>query len=322
MRKGSKQGPRIDGQAGKPQDRPFLEVAEEFFRLKEATGRSEQTMKTYRYQLRYFLEYAGNGIMCSELTLEKLTDYLDFLRGRGIENINTLNTAVQNLSPIIHYAMAKGYCPHRYLMPFVAGQQIDKPPYTDEELAKILAPPDRHDFLHLRTWAIVWTLASTGIRARELRELRIDNVDMHNMLIHLQATKNKKPRRIPMSASLFEVLSEYQQARNTAEAEGDDYYFCTVYGAKMSGSTLSDSVRDWTVERGVNRDDTGGLHIFRHTFVTHAVATGVSPVMLQRITGHSTQQQLSHYYHERVEDMADIINTITPKLKSDKRRKF
>lgn len=102
MRKGSKQGARIDGQAVQKLDKPLVELAEEFIKIKVATGRAPQTIKTYRYQLRYFYEYAGEGVKCSELTLDKLTGYLDHLRGRGITNPVTLNTAIQNLSPIIH----------------------------------------------------------------------------------------------------------------------------------------------------------------------------------------------------------------------------
>lgn len=322
MRKGSKQGPRIDGQARQPPDPPFAEAAEEFCKIKEATGRSEQTIKSYRYALRYFLDFAGQDVRCSAITLELLTDYLDHMRERGISNTTTLNTQIQNLSPIIHYTWERGYSPHRYLMPKVTGQEKEKPPYTADELTLILSPPDIVDFTHVRTWAIVWTLASTGIRARELRELRIENVDADNMLVHLQATKNKKPRRVPISSALYSVLLKYNDVRHPENAEPGDPYFCTVYGQKMTSTTLSDSVREWTRAKGVDRTDTGGLHIFRHTFITEAVRTGVSPMMLQRVTGHSTMQQLGRYYHERVEDMRDVVEMVTPDLKQDRRRKF
>lgn len=109
MRKGSKQGARIDGQAVQKLDKPLAEVAEEFIKIKESTGRAPQTIRTYRYQLQYFLEYAGEDVKCSELTLDKLTGYLDNLRGRGITNPVTLNTAIQNLSPVVHYARERGY---------------------------------------------------------------------------------------------------------------------------------------------------------------------------------------------------------------------
>lgn len=322
MRKGSKQGPRIDGQAVKMTDRRFLDVTEEFLKLKESMGLSKQTLRTYRWNIKYFIQFAGEDVRCSQLTLEFLLEYMDHMRARGITNPTTLNTAIQNLSPIIHYARDKGYCQHRYLMPFIRGQITDKKPYSKEELEIILAPPDKTDFVSMRTWAILWTLASTGMRARELRELRIENVDYNNMLIHLQQTKNKKPRRIPMSTTLFEVLSQWRQIRGVDAAEPGDPFFPTVYGEKMTTTTLSDSVREWTKARGIDRADTGGLHIFRHSFITNAVATGVSPMMLQRITGHSTMKQLGTYYHERVEDMKEIINTITPSAPKGRKRKF
>ena len=322
MRKGSKQGPRIDGQARQPPDPPFAEAAEEFCKVKETEGRAEQTIKTYRYHIRYFLDFAGDGVRCSEITRETLTAYLEHLRGRGITNPVTLNTHIGNISPIVHYTWERGYSPHRYLMPVVVGQEKEKPPYTTDELALILSPPDIVDFTHVRTWAIVWTLASTGIRARELRELRIENVDTANMLVHLQATKNKKPRRVPISSALYSVLLKYADVRHPENAEPGDPYFCTVYGQKLTSTTLSDSVREWTRAKGVDRTDTGGLHIFRHTFITEAVRTGVSPMMLQRVTGHSTMQQLGRYYHERVEDMRDVVERVTPEIKQDRRRKF
>lgn len=182
MRKGSKQGKRIDGQAVRMTDRQFLDVADEFLKVKESMGLSEQTIKTYQWNIKYFIRFAGADVKCSQLTLEFLLEYLDDMRARGITNNVTLNTAIQNLSPIIHYARDRGYCPHRYLMPFIRGQVTDKKPYTKEELETILEPPDKRDFTHMRTWAILWTLASTGMRARELRELRIENVDFSNML--------------------------------------------------------------------------------------------------------------------------------------------
>ena len=134
--------------------------------------------------------------------------------------------------------------------------------------------------------------------------------------------KLKESRRIPMSSTLFEVLSQWRQVRGVDAAEPDDFFFPTVYGEKMTTTTLSDSVREWTKARGIVRNDTGGLHIFRHTFITEAVATGVSPMMLQRITGHSTMKQLGTYYHERIEDMKEVINTITPSPPKGKKKMF
>jgi hypothetical protein len=42
--------------------------------------------------------------------------------------------------------------------------------------------------------------------------------------------------------------------------------------------------------------------------------------MLQRITGHSTMQQLNRYYNARTEDLVEIIDEIDPK--NDKKKNY
>lgn len=84
----------------------------------------------------------------------------------------------------------------------------------------MLDKPKKRDFVAIRKWSIIWTLASTGIRARELRKLKIKNVDLVNRIITVNSTKNKKPRNVPISLSFLEVIQEYLQIRN---GEGEDY---------------------------------------------------------------------------------------------------
>jgi integrase/recombinase XerD len=70
----------------------------------------------------------------------------------------------------------------------------------------------------------------------------------------------------------------------------DDYLFPTVYNEIMAMSSLQDSVKKYCNERGVYKTS---LHLFRHTFITNAVNQNVNPLLLQRIKGHSTMQQLN-----------------------------
>ena len=60
MRKGSKQGKRIDGQAVKMTDRRFLDVADEFLKVKESMGLNEQTIKTYQWNIKYLAKVSPN----------------------------------------------------------------------------------------------------------------------------------------------------------------------------------------------------------------------------------------------------------------------
>ncbi|HZK12543.1 MAG TPA: site-specific integrase [Atribacterota bacterium] len=150
-------------------------------------------------------------------------------------------------------------------------------------------------------------LASTGIRARELRELKVNNVDVISRAITVNQTKNKRPRMLPISKSLYAVLTNYMEERGGSV---DDYLFPTVYNDIMAMTSLQDSTKKYCNERGVYKTS---LHLFRHTFITNAVNQNVSPLILQRITGHSTMHQLIKYYNARTIDLVDVIDGIAPK---------
>lgn len=295
--------------ASKPsQNKSFKELGEEFLRNAEIRGLSEWTVKSYRYQIGYFLEFAGNNLMCKDINLDLVEDYIFYMKEKkGITNTVTLNSYLQNTSPIIKYGINKRYILNDFKIPFIKGQETFKEIYSDEELKVLLDTPNKKDFITTRTHTIIWVLASTGIRARELRELSIKNVDMINRAITVNETKNKKPRRLPISTSLYDVFIKYMEIRN---GDDEDYLFPTIYNEILAMTSLQDSVKKYCNERGVNKTS---LHLFRHTFITNAVNQNVNPLLLQRITGHSTLKELNKYYNAKTIDLVDVIDGIAPK---------
>lgn len=293
----------------------FSELVEEFIRSAEIGGLAEWTIKSYKYHTGYFMDFTGRELMCKDVGIEIVENYIDhMMKEKGLTNPVTLNSYVRNLSPIIKYGIRKRYILNDFQMPVIRGQETIKEIYTNEELQALLSKPDMTDFVNLRTYTIIWVLASTGVRARELRELRIKNVDLVNRAITANQTKNKKPRRLPISNSLHEVLTQYIEIRGS---ESEDYLFPTIYNDIMAMSSLQDSVKKYCNNRGVYKTS---LHLFRHTFITNAVNQNVNPLMLKRITGHSSMAQLNNYYNAKTTDLVDVIDDIAPKL--NKKHKF
>ncbi|HZK60735.1 MAG TPA: tyrosine-type recombinase/integrase [Anaerovoracaceae bacterium] len=295
--------------ASKPiQNKTFKELGEEFLRNAEVRGLSEWTIKSYRYQIGYFLEFAGGELMCKDIGYEMIEKYIIYMKKqKGLSNPVTLNSYLQNISPMIKYGVKKRNILNQFIMPVVKGQETFKEIYTDDELNVLLDNPNKVDFITTRTHTIIWLLASTGIRARELRELKVKNVDMIGRAITVNQTKNKRPRMLPISKSLYDVITNYMDERGGSV---DDYLFPTIYNDIMAMTSLQDSIKKYCNERGVYKTS---LHLFRHTFITNAVNQNVSPLILQRITGHSTMHQLSKYYNARTIDLVDVIDGIAPK---------
>lgn len=285
----------------------FEELTAEFMRVQAIKGNAEATINSYQYCSRYFIDFIGANFPCKSINLDLIEDYVLYLKEKGINNHITLNSYLQNVGPIIKFGISKKYIIEDFKIPKIKGQNTFKDIYTDDELKALLTKPSKSDFLTMRTYTVIWTLASTGIRARELRELKLSNVDMVNQLITVNKTKNKSPRKLPISSSFYNVLSEYLVLRG---GEHDDYLFPTIYNEEMAMTSLQESVKKYCREKGVYKTS---LHLFRHTFITNAVNKNVNPLILQKITGHSTLKELNNYYNNRTTDMVDVIDEIAPK---------
>jgi len=286
----------------------YSELKGEYINQLEIKGRSEYTIRSCKYHSKYFLDFLGKDIDCNEITEQTLEDYIIYIKTvKGITNGVTINSYIRNISPVLKHGMKKGYIAHEFLMPVVKEQETIKEIYAQTELDSLLKRPTKTDFVNIRTWTILWTLASTGIRARELRELKVKNIDLINRTINVNQTKNKKARVLPLSSSFLEVIEEYLLLRN-GEAEG--YLFCSVYNTQLAMSSLQKSIKNYCNERGIEKTS---LHLHRHTFITNAVNKNVNPLLLKRITGHSTLKELNRYYNAKTVDLVEIIDEITPK---------
>ncbi|WP_097028068.1 tyrosine-type recombinase/integrase [Clostridium peptidivorans] len=308
MRRGEVKGTQLFKQKQEIR-KTFKELFEEFLLSIKVKGRSEYTIRSYKYHCKYFMEFLGEDTLCSTINESTFEEYILYIQDvKKLNNGVTVNSYLRNISPIVKFGIKKRYIVEDFQIPQVKCQETFKEIYTREELNLLLGKPKKHDFNTLRTWAVIWTFASTGVRARELRELKVKGVDLLNRSVAVNSTKNKKARYLPISNSLAEVLTEYLEVRN---GESEDYLFPTVYGDQLAQSTLQKSIKIYCNTLGI---DKCSLHLFRHTFITSAVNQNVSPLILKKITGHSTLKQLNNYYNAKTTDMVNVIDEIAPKI--------
>ncbi len=289
------------------QDKSMEEVAQEYYNLCSVRGISSTTITGYKFALKYFNEFNGNN----PIEKDSVIKYMLQLKKSGFKD-TTINSYVQKLSPIFKFGTSKGYLPdveiHRLKV-----QKTLKKIYTEQEMQLLLKEPKEKDFVSIRNWCMVWVLASTAIRRKELINLRCSDIDMINRVISLNQTKNRKYRQIPISTALYEVLEIYLKYRHWDNL--NEFLFCTVYGDMISDSTINKELEKYNHDRGVLQT---GIHKYRHTFITTAVNNNINVLVLQRITGHSTTKELNTYYNASTKDIADIMDDIAPKSKSKK----
>lgn len=288
----------------KTQNVSYLSLFELYLRECKIRNLSETTIQGYRNATRYFLDFTGVDLHCEDVTQDLINEY--YLHLQEHYKPETINSYVFKISPTVKYGIEKSYIKEEIEFTHCKEQERIKDIYTDDELRTLLKRPDTNDFIDIRAWVIINTLISTGIRAKELRELKISDINLESGYITLNSTKNKHARVIPISSTLYIVLTEWLKIRN---ASREDFMFCNIFGEPLQRTALQCIVKRYSKKHGINKY---GLHMYRHTFITLSVRKGMSPVLLKRITGHSNYKVLEKYYSFNPTDLVNIVDEFNP----------
>lgn len=294
---------------GNPSLKTFEELCKEHQNFCKMNNLSPVTIKTYTIAEGYFIRFIGENILCSDITQDTINNYRLNLLNEGNISAVSVNTYIHNLSPSIKYGMKRGYVTSNIEFKDNKAQESIKEIYTTEELRLLLKKPDikHRGFAEFRNWVIINFLLATGIRARELRNLKIGDLDFENDMVRLQITKNKKARLVPISSTLKNVLLEYLAVRQSNS--DDDYLFPNIYGEMLPVTTLQMGITKYCKKRGVEKYS---LHLFRHTFATSYLRSGGNPLTLQRILGHSTLKMVNKYIQMNTDDLQRDIDKYNP----------
>ena len=80
---------------------------------------------------------------------------------------------------------------------------------SPQQLVKLLKAFDRHSPVGRRDAAIVLLGANLGLRAKEIAQLHLEDLDWQAQTICLRQTKSLRPRLLPLSSELAKVLIQY-----------------------------------------------------------------------------------------------------------------
>ena len=150
--------------------------------------------------------------------------------------------------------------------------------------------------------ALVLLALITGARIGELLKLRWDDVTDQELVFW--NTKNGKTRRIPLTASILEVL------RTVPRVPSHKYVITNV---ETEEAYTVDGVRcmfDRAVQRaGIVPDEDVTLHTLRHTAISRMIAEGHNDHTVMAISGHSSTRMLERYTHPTEEQKIDALES-------------
>ncbi len=119
-----------------------------------------------------------------------------------------------------------------------------------------------------------------GLRVSEVVNLKIGDIDLSELIIHLKQAKGRKDRITIFPNKLVNNISEQIDNR-----EGNVYLFESTRGGKLTTTSLQKVFRSAIKKAKVNKPAT--FHSLRHSFATHLLENGVDIRHVQKLLGHS-----------------------------------
>jgi integrase/recombinase XerD len=185
-------------------------------------------------------------------------------------------------------------------------KRLPKTIFSADEVERVLILPDIATAVGLRDRAMLETFYSTGVRRKELVQLKLYNVDRERATLTIRQGKGKKDRMIPIGERALAWIEKYlREARPSLAVEPDDAtLFLTQYGEPFHPDAMSNLARDYIAQANLGKS--GSCHTFRHTMATLMLEGGADIRYIQQMLGHADLSTTEIYTHVAIRKLQQI----------------
>jgi integrase/recombinase XerD len=290
----------------------FAQLVQDFFlrRLVAQRGASARTVESYRdaFELLFgFLQQRTGkpptALELADLDAPVVLDYLDYLQtGRG-NTARTRNARLAAIHSFMRYASVRdpASLPIAGRVLAIPAKRFDRPVLgylSREQIAAILAAPDRRTWSGQRDAVMLATTYNTGARVSEITALRVSDLLLDRQTaVHLHG-KGRKQRVIPLWKNTATQLRVWLgKINNAPEAP----VFPNRSGAPLSRSGVRDRLARAVALAEQRCPSLSGQHIsprtLRHSTAMHLLQSGTDVATIALWLGHSSPA-VTHQYLE------------------------
>lgn len=276
---------------------------------------SEETIKSYREDLRQFEEFAREEIgdsAPSEVKVELVREWIVSLMDRGYTS-TSINRKLSSLRSFYKFLLRKGEVAVNPLQK-ITGPKNKKPLpafLRESDMDRLLDEVDFGEgFKGCRDHMIIEMFYATGVRLSELIGLDNKDVDFSSSLIKVTGKRNKQ-RLIPFGEELKIAMTEYVDVRNEAVPVRTDAFF-----VRENGERLSRSIVENLVKRNLSKVVTlkkRSPHVLRHTFATTMLNHDAELGAIKELLGHESLATTEVYTHTTFEELKKVYNLAHPR---------
>lgn len=170
----------------------------------------------------------------------------------------------------------------------------------DDDLRALLKACEGKGFLERRDFALIRSLAATGLRVSELCNLDMGDLDLGRRVFYVRHGKGDRARWVRFDTDTARALDRYVRARGRHRLADKPALWLT-----RSGRIQPQSVQ-YALERRAQAAGIGHVHphMLRHTFAHRFLERGGTEGDLQRLGGWESAEVMRRYGAARAVDRA------------------
>lgn len=290
----------------------FIEILERFTIRLQTQGASEFQVYSKSNNVNEFLHYLEQQAVTklNQITQKLVTEYFEYLKNRPLQTKDgTMSPAYllkhrEAVLRFIEFVMSQeneiGYGQSGIQIRIDNSEKLPKEILLEDEVQLLFNACD-NNMLGIRDKAILSLLYGCGLRRKELIQLEIHEIDLNKGRVHIDKSKTKHARDIPMTRAVQQNIEEYLfNVRNLMLDDNSELtsFLITEWGTKMSNSNLAKIMEK--LSQRINIGKTITCHLLRHSIATH-LHRSMTIEDVAKFLGHKNLDSTMIYTHLKTE---------------------
>lgn len=289
----------------------FFGILEKYKKLQFRKGISKKTVCGKSIILVRFLNYIDTRGVAD---IRNLTPYdaLSYLYTLKEYRPSTRSRIMFTLKDYLLFLHSEGYVrdPLNDLFPTIFTNRLERLPsyYSIDEIHTILCQVKRDTEFGRRDYLILLLAIQYGLRAGDIRQLKLDNLKWSRSTIELVQQKTNKPLQLPLTEEFKYALADYMK---NSRPKVDDLHIFVRHRAPFQPFAEDNSfyhvVNKYMVMAGIalnNRKH--GLHSMRHSIASCLLHNRTPYPVIAGILGHESTSTTKLYLRIDIQQLRTV----------------
>jgi integrase/recombinase XerD len=176
---------------------------------------------------------------------------------------------------------------------------------NEGEQEALLQQPNPNCRTGLRSLCLLRLMLNTGLRAAEVLNLKVNDIDWKSGNVMVRQGKGKKDRTLWIGEADLKLLKKWLKYQ--AKLPGSEFLFTTRDGQRIMDRYLRCMVKRLAKQAGIDKDV--HPHLLRHTFATDLFRKTKNLRLAQKALGHAQITSTQIYTHIVDDELEEALKT-------------